>query len=370
MKSYHKYLLNNIGSDRETLTELLTTKDTELRNAIFGEAELVRNLNVGNYFYFRGLIEFSNKCVRDCLYCGIRANCKSVYRYEMTEEEVLNAVDFAWKHNLGSVVIQSGERNDKEFILKIARILNLIRKRTNDEIKVTLSCGEQTEETFRYWLESGASRYLLRIETTNSNLFRKIHPCDGKHLFSTRLQALENLKKTGYQTGTGVMIGLPGQSIEMLASDLAFFKNFNVDMVGMGPYLEHNESPMTSSSEQKYNPSERLELSLRMIALLRLLMKNINIAASTALQSIDPEARVEALKCGANVIMPNITPLKYRYYYQLYENKPGMNIDGAENIAYWNTQMQKAGGFPAFKLSGDPKHFLLRKQRTQIALQD
>lgn len=364
MNNYYQYLLNDLSCDRETLVELLTDPDTELRTALFRQAALVRNRETGNKVFFRGLIEYSNQCSKDCKYCGIRVSNPVVDRYALSDEEVIEAAVFAWKSRLGSVVLQSGERSDRAFIHKITHLLERIQEATNGELKVTLSCGEQTEETFRTWFQAGGTRYLLRIETSNSGLFESLHPVDGKHLFRTRLKALESLKKTGYQTGTGVMIGLPGQTAEMLALDLAFFKNFNVDMVGMGPYLETEGSDMDDRSNL-WSLNERLELSLRMVALLRLLMKDVNIAASTALQAIDPDARIEAIRCGANVLMPNITPLKYRENYQLYNNKPGLTVDGAQNIKYWEEQLKNTECIPAWDEAGDPLHFQHRNYKTE-----
>jgi biotin synthase len=278
----------------------------------------------------------------------------------MQENEVLNAALFAHKHRLVSIVIQSGERTDQDFIHKIGQLLERIRLMTYGELSVTLSCGVQSPDTYRYWYESGASRYLLRIESGHPGLFEMLHPNDGKHRFRDRLLALEHLKKLGYQTGTGIMIGLPGQTIEMLAMDLAFFRNFDVDMVGMGPYIEHCDAPLPYAAKQSYTLAERLELSLRMIALLRLLMKDINITASTALQAIDESSRLQALRCGANVIMPNITPLQYREDYLLYDNKPGLNIGGEENLQLWNERLDSIGCVPAWNEAGDPTHYQRR----------
>jgi biotin synthase len=315
---------------------------------------------VGNKVYFRGLIEYSNKCSRNCHYCGIRCGNNNVVRYEMTRHEVLEAALFAHSQKMGSVVIQSGERNDSAFIKRIGELVESIRLLTYGDLKVTLSCGEQTEETYRYWRECGASRYLLRIETTNTELFKKLHPNDGNHLFSSRLRALGNLKKCGYQTGTGVMIGIPGQSLEMLAMDLVFFKNFNVDMIGMGPYIEHPDSCLPNAGTSNLSLKERLELSLRMIALLRLLMPDINITSATALQAIDEYARLEAINCGANVIMPNISPLTYRRNYLLYDHKPGLDVSATENISYWNQKIHEIHCNPAWSECGDPLHYYER----------
>lgn len=362
MDRYHNFLLDDLSSDRDTLVEFLTNPEPGLRKALIARARMVRDEVCGPRVFFRGLIEYSNNCSKDCKYCGIRSHYHGVQRYTLREEEVIDAAVFAWKNRLGSIVLQSGERSDKAFIDTITHLLEKIQKATEGALDVTLSCGEQTEETYRTWYSAGAARYLLRIETSNIGLFESLHPADGRHLFRDRLRALEALKKCNYQTGTGVMIGLPGQTAEMLAMDLAFFKNFNVDMVGMGPYLETEGSLMDDSSNM-WDVKQRLELSLRMIALLRLLMKDINIAASTALQAILPEARTEAINCGANVLMPNITPLQYRDSYQLYDNKPGRTLDGAENLAYWEEELKTTGCEPAWDEKGTPLHYQKKNEK-------
>ena len=276
----------------------------------------------GNTVHLRGLIELSNICEKDCYYCGIRKSNSNVHRYSISDDEVLEAIQYAYDKSYGSVALQSGEIQSNAFTEKITRILQKTTKLSNGKLGVTLSCGEQTVETFRQWFEAGANRYLLRIETSNRELYKKLHPNDDIHRFERRLEALEMLKKTGYQTGTGVMIGLPFQTVENLADDLLFMKQFDIDMCGMGPYIEHHETPLYAYKDGLMPLKERFNLSLKMIAILRILMPDINIAATTALQTIEQNGRERAIQIGANVLMPNITPGKYRDNYFLYENKP------------------------------------------------
>ncbi len=200
------------------------------------------------------MIEFSNVCSKDCFYCGIRKSNSEVIRYTISDKEIFDACRFAWDNGFGSVVLQSGELSTPTFVKRVDHLLKEIKKLSNNELGITLSCGEQSKETYRRWFESGAHRYLLRIEASNRELYYKIHPNDKKHNFEQRLESLSFLKETGYQVGSGVMIGLPFQTIEDLADDLLFFKKIDIDMCGMGPYIEHENTPLVefkTSTENK-----------------------------------------------------------------------------------------------------------------------
>jgi biotin synthase len=316
-----KNILEQPKFSKEDLVQLLRSEGDE-KKALFQKSSDVKQARVQNKVYFRGLIEFSNICMKDCLYCGIRKSNKKAIRYNLTDEEIVNAAIFAYDNRYGSIVLQSGELSGKKFIRRITTLLDKIHQATNNGLRITLSCGEQTQETYREWMEHGAHRYLLRIETSNRELYTKLHPNDELHNFDKRLESLHFLRETGYQVGTGVMIGLPFQTYDHLADDLLWMQAMDVDMVGMGPYLEHAETPLYTFREGLQPLEKRFELSLKMIALLRIMMKDINIAASTALQSIEKMGREKAIRIGANVIMPNITPCSYRDHYKLYENKP------------------------------------------------
>ena len=316
-----------INLDRSALISYLEDNSPEVAAALYSEAYRVKKETVGENVYLRGLVEISNICRKNCLYCGIRRDNLNTGRYELTSEEVLEAAAFAAEQGYGSMVIQGGERTDRKFIGKITSLLVEIKRRW--PLGITLSLGEQTEDVYREWFEAGAHRYLLRIESSTKELYEKIHPVDAVHSYETRVQALRDLRKCGYQVGTGVMIGLPFQTAANLADDLLFFKEMDIDMCGMGPYLEHSETPLYAFRHMIPDQMRRLDLSLRMVALLRLLMPDINIAATTAMQAIVPDGRERAIMAGANVLMPNLTLSEVREDYQIYQNKPGVGEDAA-----------------------------------------
>ena len=316
-----------INLDRSALISYLEDNSPEVAATLYSEAYRVKKETVGENVYLRGLVEISNICRKNCLYCGIRRDNLNTGRYELTSEEVLEAAAFAAEQGYGSMVIQGGERTDRKFIGKITSLLVEIKRRW--PLGITLSLGEQTEDVYREWFEAGAHRYLLRIESSTKELYEKIHPVDAVHSYETRVQALRDLRKCGYQVGTGVMIGLPFQTAANLADDLLFFKELDIDMCGMGPYLEHSETPLYAYRHLIPDQMRRLDLSLRMVALLRLLMPDINIAATTAMQAIVPDGRERAIMAGANVLMPNLTLSEVREEYQIYQNKPGVGEDAA-----------------------------------------
>lgn len=342
---------------------ILLLADGDEKQLLFRQAQQVRLKNVGNKVYFRGLVEFSNTCAKDCLYCGIRKSNEKVLRYDLPDEKILEACRFAWENRFGSVVLQSGELSSPAFVNRVDLLLRKIKELSNNELGITLSCGEQTLETYRQWRESGAHRYLLRIESSNPDLYRKIHPENDLHSYDKRLQALADLKTAGYQVGTGVMIGLPFQTIGDLASDLLFLQQMDVDMVGMGPYIEHEDTPLYTFRNQLKTKPERLELALKMVAALRLLMPDINIAAATALQAIDPAGREKALTIGANVIMPNLTPTDQRKEYQLYEGKPCLDesADLCKNCL--EARIELSGCEIGYGEWGDSRHFGKRSEK-------
>lgn len=337
------------------LTERLLNADKKESELIFEKAAQVKKQFVGNRVYLRGLVEFSNVCQKDCFYCGIRKSNANVERYNLSDKQVVEAAKFAFEKRFGSIVLQSGESESRSFTQRISTLLKKIHLETGNQLQVTLSCGEQSAETYSEWFESGAKRYLLRVETSNPELYRKLHPEDHSH--EKRIECLQNLKKTGFQVGTGVMVGLPYQTTRDLANDLHWMKNFDVDMVGMGPYLEHADTPLFNIRHNLLSIQERLDLSLKMIAVLRILMKNINIAASTAMQAADKLGREKAIMVGANVYMPNITPGMYRDQYKLYENKPITNESPDDYISNICARIERTGNKLAFGEWGDSLHY-------------
>jgi len=355
-------ILKKDNFTKEDLVILLNS-DEEGRKKIFEKAAELKKTYVGNKVYFRGLIEFSNICSKNCYYCGIRAGNNKLVRYFVTEEEVLNAVKYAYDEGYASLVIQSGEQNTKAFTETIYNLLMKINGITDNKMGVTLSLGEQSEETYLRWKEAGARRYLLRIETSNRELYSKLHPNDKHHDYDERLNALKLLRKTGYQVGTGVMIGLPFQTIEDLADDLLFFKEFDIDMAGMGPYIEHEDTPLFQYKDLLMPKEERFILSLKMVALLRIMMKDINIAATTAMQTLDKMGREKAIKVGSNVIMPNLTPVKYRENYLLYEDKPCIDEEASECKNCLEARIHIAGDEIGYNEWGDSIHFKNRNKK-------
>ena len=355
MNSIEKIILDKQFT-RQEITVLLQTKGED-RTLLLREAHKVKESTVGKKVFFRGLIEFSNICSKDCLYCGIRKSNKKVIRYNASDDEILNACRFAWENRFGSVVLQSGELMSQKFVKRVDILLKKIKQLSNNELGITLSCGEQTRETYQRWFESGAHRYLLRIEASNPDLYYKIHPQTKNHSFEKRLEALHFLSETGYQVGTGVMIGLPFQTTEDLADDLLFFKRIDIDMCGMGPYVEHEDTPLHLFKHNLMTQQERFNLALNMIAVLRLMMPDINIAAATALQAIDPAGREKALAVGANIIMPNLTPCSYRKEYLIYENKPCLDEDAELCRNCLEARIELAGCEIGYGEWGDSKHF-------------
>jgi len=221
-----------------SLLELEKPKDLQ---RLYECAYRIKTRYVGRTAWFRGLIEFSNICSKDCYYCGIRRSNKEVQRFTLPEQKIINSAVWSWNAGYGSAVLQSGERSDPEFVDMIERVLKEIKQQTNQELGITLCLGEQSEATYQRWFNAGAHRYLLRIETSNPELYAKLHPSD--HSYNRRIECLDLLRRTGYQVGTGVMIGLPMQTTADLAADLMFFKRQDIDMIGMGPYIFHSATP-------------------------------------------------------------------------------------------------------------------------------
>jgi biotin synthase len=316
----------------------------------------------GRNVYYRGIIEFSNVCASDCYYCGIRAGNPSVERYTLTEEEILDAALWCAREGYGSVVLQAGERSDPGFVDWVEHVIRRIREasvleRLPQGLGITLSLGEQSLDTYGRWRAAGAHRYLLRIETTDPGLFATIHP--PSQTLEARRQALRDLDAAGFMVGTGVMIGIPGQTLDMLARDVVFFRDNPIDMIGMGPWLPHEDVPMGSWA-QPLSRDDQFQLALNMIAVVRLACPEVNIASTTALQAMVPDGRERGLTYGANVTMPNLTPVKARSSYQLYEGKPCMDEARDECKGCLLGRVQSIGREVAFDAWGDSPHYTRR----------
>jgi biotin synthase len=346
---------------RENIITLLKSNGQE-KAILYKKASEVKEKYIGNKVWFRGLIEFSNICGKDCLYCGIRKGNKNLTRFNLSDDEILAAARFAYNNKYGSLALQSGELDGEFFADRIEGLLHKIKELSGGELGITLSVGEQSYHVYKRWYDAGAHRYLLRVESTNQALYKKIHPNDARHDFKKRMECLSNLQDIGYQTGTGVMIGLPFQELDDLAGDLIFMKEFDIDMCGMGPYIEHADTPLIKHSKALLPLNERFDLTLRMIAIIRIMMKDINIVAATALQAIDPIGREKAVKIGANIVMPNITPGKYRDSYKLYDNKPCTDDSAEDCQSCLEARISLADAEVIYGEWGDSKHFERRQK--------
>ncbi len=295
---------------KEELVTLL--KDDSLNQEIFHAANRVRHKYVGDEVHLRGLIEFSNICKQNCLYCGLRRDNDQITRYRL---EIDKAIDFAEKANsygYKTLVLQSGE----DSFYTVDKMKHLIGKIKSLDLALTLSIGEKAREEYEEYRKAGADRYLLRIETTDKKLYEQLNPGMS---FDNRVKCLKEIKELGYELGTGCMVGLPGQSIEFLADDILFFKEIGADMIGIGPFIPNHNTPL------KDTESGAFEMSLKVMALTRLLLPDINIPATTAMETLNLKGRLIALQSGANVAMPNVTEGEYRKYYELYQGKICVN---------------------------------------------
>ena len=342
------------------IQQLVELSDEKELQALYACAYRIKERTVGPVAYFRGIIECSNICSKNCYYCGIRKGNPKVERFQMDEEEIVREAIWCHENRYGSTVIQSGERTDAAYLDLIERVIRRIKKETGNRLGITLSLGEQTEETYRRWREAGAHRYLLRIESSNPELYRQLHPAD--HSFAVRKNCLALLKKTGYQVGTGVMIGLPNQTSEDLVNDILFMKQIDIDMIGMGPYIPHRDTPMGKKIPPYTNEQKKGALTggLKMIAVTRLVLKDINIAASTALQALHDTGREQGLLAGANVIMPNVTETGFRPDYTLYDDKPCTDENSETSRDHLIRRIESTGETVGFNEWGDSPHYARR----------
>ncbi|MEW6355907.1 MAG: [FeFe] hydrogenase H-cluster radical SAM maturase HydE [Planctomycetota bacterium] len=302
------------------ILEWLREDDENALQRLWDLADAVRRENVGDAVHLRGLIEVSNFCVRQCAYCGLNADNRRLQRYRMTEPEVMDCVRRAVEYGYGTVVLQSGEDYGIETEW-MARIIRQIKAAT--ELAVTLSLGERPDEDLRAWRRAGADRYLLRFETSNRELYDLIHPPLSRKR-SDRIAILRTLQRLGYETGSGVMIGIPGQTYEDLAADIELFQTLDLDMIGVGPYLSHPATPLgreKAPGTSSHAPNTEL-MTYKVIALSRIACPRANIPSTTALATVNrAQGRELGLMRGANVVMPNLTPPAYRALYEIYPSK-------------------------------------------------
>lgn len=286
--------------------------DNDFYQQLLDAADRVRTKYVGDDVHLRGLIEFSNTCKQDCLYCGLRRDNKNIERYRLDEDTIIDFARKAKAYGYKTVVLQSGEDN----FYTLDKMKNIIKNIKELDLAITLSIGEKTREEYSAYKEAGVDRYLLRIETTDEKLYEKMDPGMS---FKNRIRCLKDLKELGYELGTGSLIGIPGQTIESIAEDILFFKSIDADMIGVGPFIPNQDTPL------KNEKGGTFELSIKVMALVRLLLPDINIPATTAMETLNKNGRIIALKGGANVVMPNVTEGEYRRLYALYPGKICIN---------------------------------------------
>lgn len=318
---------------KEELIYLLSNFTKEDQQYLYSKSRATAQKLFGNKIFVRGLIEFTNYCKNDCYYCGIRKSNLNTDRYRLTNDDILSCCEQGYQLGFRTFVLQGGEDlwyTDK----KIIDIVSSIRKAYPD-CAITLSIGEKTHEQYLKYFTAGADRYLLRHETANAKHYSKLHPSALNP--ENRKQCLHDIKKIGYQVGAGFMVGSPYQSIENIAEDLLFIKEISPQMIGIGPFVPHKDTPFSSF------PAGRLDLTLFLIGIMRLMLPDSLIPSTTALATIHPEGREMGILAGANVVMPNLSPISVRKKYTLYDNKVCTEEEAAECNYCLQNRMRKIG---------------------------
>lgn len=317
---------------REEYLFLIKNRD-ECADYLFEKASAVRERVYGKNIYIRGLIEFTNYCKNNCFYCGIRRGNKNAQRYRLSKEDILNCAAYGYKLGFRTFVLQGGEDSyyTDEMLCDIVKCI----KANHPDCAVTLSLGERSPESYKKLRLAGADRYLLRHETADKAHYAKLHP--GEMSFENRISCLENLKALGYQVGAGFMVGSPYQTDENLADELLFLKKLKPHMVGIGPFIPHKDTPFKDS------PSGTAEKTLFMLGLIRLTLPNVLLPATTALGTIDPLGREKGIRAGANVVMPNLSPVDVRKKYMLYDNKICTGDEAAQCIECLKKRIESVG---------------------------
>lgn len=301
------------------LRHFLTLEDEDALRPLFAEADGVRRRRKGDGVWIRGLLEISNRCARHCAYCGLRADNRRVHRYAMTDADILRSVEEIHRFGHQTVVLQAGEHRH----LLRGRIGELIAaiKIRYPSMAVTLSLGEQPEAVLSYWRRMGADRYLLKFETSDAELYGRIHPPKGGGALS-RIPMLRTLRALGYEVGSGIMVGIPGQTLDSIARDLELFRSLRLDMVAVGPYIPHGDTPLGVQFREgptvPHQAPNTPRFALKVIALARIVCPDANIPATSALSAVDTEGYQRALEAGANVIMHNLTPVCFKKNYSVY----------------------------------------------------
>lgn len=348
-----KHLIDKLASEhnlsREELKTLLQNRDNDTACYLSEKARELRHAVYDNDIYIRGLIEFTNYCKNDCLYCGIRRSNKNADRYRLTKEQILDCCKTGYELGFRTFVLQGGE--DPYFTDE--RMVDLIHsiKEAYPDCAITLSIGEKSYESYKSFFEAGADRYLLRHETANSAHYAKLHPKEMN--LADRKKCLFDLKRIGFQVGCGFMVGSPYQTLDCLVDDLLFLKELDPHMVGIGPFIAHKDTPFATE------PSGTLELTLYLLSIIRLLLPNVLLPSTTALGTIDPKGREQGILAGANVVMPNLSPTNVRKKYLLYDNKICTGDEAAE-CRYCMQKRMESIGYQIAVTRGDYRSEIVR----------
>lgn len=327
-----KLIKEQILSKEEFIT-LLNTYDEDVMKRLQDEAVRIRKEYYGDKVFLRGLIEFTNYCKNNCYYCGIRAGNQNLERYRLSMEDILSCCKEGYRLGFRTFVLQGGE--DPYFTDdKIVEIITAIKENYPD-CALTLSVGEKSYEAYKRFREAGADRYLLRHETANEEHYKSLHP-DSMSL-SNRKECLYNLKKLGFQVGAGFMVGSPNQTNESIAEDLLFIKDLNPEMVGIGPFIPHHETPFKDQAKGS------VEKTLLLLSIIRIMLPKVLLPATTALGTLNPKGREMGLQAGGNVVMPNLSPTTVRKQYELYDNKICTGEEAAECRGCLERRVNAAG---------------------------
>ncbi len=335
----------------------LREEDASCLEQLWGAADAVRREYVGDEVHLRGLVEISSHCIRKCAYCGLRAEHRDLQRYRMTRDEILECARQARDYGYGTVVMQSGEDYGitREWL---ANIVRAVKQETG--LAITLSLGERPDEDLVAWRTAGANRYLLRFETSDRDLYDRIHPPTSRQGLSDRIALLKRLKQLGYEAGSGVMVGIPGQTYTILARDIALFRDLDLDMIGVGPFIAHPDTPLGRgelpfASEREQVPNTEF-MTYKVLALTRLACPDANIPSTTALATLNlAQGRELGLMRGANVVMPNLTPVRYRALYEIYPAKACIRESAGDCCDCLLGRIRAIGRFPGTG-AGSRKH--------------
>ena len=350
-KTYMRYLADKLEAKHDLTDEefaaVLLCDDPETDHILSEKARRVREEHYGKDVYLRGLIEFTNICKNNCYYCGIRRGNSNCERYRLSEEQILSCCDMGYELGFRTFVLQGGEDPYYTDELMVSIVSSI--KKAHPDCAVTLSIGERERESYQRLFDAGADRYLLRHETADKEHYEMLHPEELS--FDHRMQCLRDLKEIGYQVGTGMMVGSPYQTTEHLVKDLRFLKEFKPEMVGIGPFIPHQDTQFADC------PAGTAEMTVRLLSIIRLMLPDVLLPATTALGTVDPQGREKGILAGANVVMPNLSPADVRGKYLLYDNKICTGDEAAECIRCMTARIEWTG-YKVVTARGDHKDFI------------